>query len=131
MAALPAPKADRLTLAYARGWTPPPRLSVPDWADRYRHLAREAGSTSGRWRTSTVEIARGPMLAVTEPGVHIVTAMVATQLLKTELICNTVGYFAHLDPCPLLMMRDSSNKERRDNNNLGELRLPFLCAEPF
>ena len=45
------------------------------------------------------------MLAVTEPGVHIITAMVATQLLKTALLENVAGYFAHLDPCPMLLLQ--------------------------
>lgn len=84
---------------------PPPRISVPEWADEYRRLAKEAGSTSGRWRTSKVEVARGPMLAVTEPGVHVITAMVSTQLLKTSLLENVFGYFAHLDPCPMLLVQ--------------------------
>lgn len=75
------------------------------WADEYRKLAKEAGSTSGNWSTSTVEIARGPMMAVTEPGVHIITTMVSTQLLKTALLENIFGYFAHLDPCPILLLQ--------------------------
>lgn len=95
---MPISPADQLRLAWRRGFTPPPRISVPDWADRFRKLAREAGSTAGNWRTSTVEAGRGPMLAVTEPGVHIITAMVCTQLFKTSLLENTFGYFAHLDP---------------------------------
>src|SRR5690242_9807897 len=93
-------KRERLALAWRRGWTPPPRISVPAWADNFRKLAKEAGSTSGQWSTSTVEVARGPMLAVTEPGVHVITVMVSTQLLKTALLENVFGYFAHLDPCP-------------------------------
>lgn len=88
-----------------QGWTPPPRISVPDWADRFRKLAKEAGSTSGKWSTSTVEVARGPMLAPTEPGVHVITAMVSTQMLKTALLENIFGYFAHLDPCPMLLLQ--------------------------
>jgi len=88
-----------------RAWTPPPRISVPDWADQFRKLAKEAGSTSGDWSTATVEIARGPMLAVTEPGVHVITTMVSTQLLKTALLENVFGYFAHLDPCPILLLQ--------------------------
>nr|WP_082016594.1 terminase gpA endonuclease subunit [Cupriavidus sp. IDO] len=78
---------------------------MPEWADRYRKLAKEAGSTSGNWSTATVEIARGPMLAVTEPGVHVITTMVSTQLLKTALLENVFGYFAHLDPCPILLLQ--------------------------
>lgn len=85
--------------------TPPPRISVPEWADRYRRLAKEAGSTSGKWRTSTVEASRGPMLAATEPGVHVITLMVCTQLMKTAFIENITGFHAHLDPCPMLLVQ--------------------------
>lgn len=45
------------------------------------------------------------MLAVTEPGVHVLSAMVCTQLMKTALIENTVGFFMHLDPCPQLLVQ--------------------------
>ncbi|CAB3779365.1 hypothetical protein LMG28688_00818 [Paraburkholderia caffeinitolerans] len=99
------PRAEKIRRDFLAGWTPPPRISVPEWADRYRKLAKEAGSTSGNWQTSTVEVARGVMLAVTEPGVHVVTAMVSTQLLKTALLENVFGYFAHLDPCPMLLLQ--------------------------
>ena len=123
----PAERLARLQRAWARGLTPPPRISVPEWADRYRRLAKEAGSTAGKWRTSQVEVARGPMLAVTEPGVHIITAMVATQLLKTELILNTVGYFAHLDPCPMLLLQP---KEDAAEQFSKERVTPMIKATP-
>lgn len=45
------------------------------------------------------------MLAVTEPGVHTITVMVATQMLKTALLENIFGYYAHLDPCPMLLLQ--------------------------
>jgi len=45
------------------------------------------------------------MLAARDPKVHTVTVMCSTQLLKTELINNLVGYFVHLDPCPILVMQ--------------------------
>lgn len=45
------------------------------------------------------------MQAVTEPGVHTITCMVATQLLKTAFLENVFGYFAHLDPCPILLLQ--------------------------
>lgn len=123
----PTSKADRLRIAARKGWTPPPRVSVPEWADRYRKLAKEAGSTSGNWRTSTVEIARGPMLAVTEPGVHIVTTMCCTQLLKTALLENVFGYFAHLDPCPMLLLQP---KEAAAEQFSRERITPMVRATP-
>lgn len=116
-----------LQQAFRRSWTPPPRISVPDWADQHRKLAKEAGSTSGNWDTSTVEVARGPMLAVTEPGVHIITTMCCTQLLKTELLTNVFGYFAHLDPCPMLLLQP---KEAAAEQFSKERITPFIRVTP-
>jgi len=45
------------------------------------------------------------MLAVTEPGVHTITVMGPTQLLKTEFINNVIGYFIEQDPAPILVMQ--------------------------
>lgn len=120
-------KTERLARAWRKGWTPPPRVTVPEWADRFRKLAKEAGSTSGKWRTSTVEISRGPMLAVTEPGVHVITAMVCTQLMKTALIENVFGYFAHLDPCPMLLVQPKDDAvEAFSKERIG----PLIKATP-
>jgi phage terminase large subunit GpA-like protein len=80
-----------------------PLLSVPDWADQFRHLSTQVGAIGGPWRTERVEVARGPMMAATERGVKTVTAMTCTQLLKTSLIENIVGRAAHLDPGPILL----------------------------
>jgi phage terminase large subunit GpA-like protein len=45
------------------------------------------------------------MLAVTEPGIKKITVMGPTQILKTELINNIVGYFMHQDPSPVIVMQ--------------------------
>ena len=81
---------------------PTPRLSVAEWADEYRKLAKGFGAFSGQWETAKFEISRGPMLAMTEPGVHLITIMCCTQLMKTEFILNAVGYLTHIDPSPVL-----------------------------
>jgi len=58
------------------------------------------------------------MMAVTEPGVQTVTIMSCTQLMKTTALENILGYFAHLDPCPMLLVQpkdeavDAFSKER-------------------
>lgn len=97
---------------------PAPTLSLPEWADTYRYLSKASSSEPGRWRTSRVEVARGPMLAVTDPSVEKITLMVCTQLLKTETMNNIVGYFMHQDPSPMILlqpnveMAESWSKER-------------------
>lgn len=101
--------ATRLTLVRRDTLRPPPTMNLVEWADAYRFLSREASSTGGRWETSRVPIARGPMLAVTEPGVHILTVMACTQLTKTELLLNIAGYHIHLDPSPILAIYPTEN----------------------
>ena len=97
-------EAGDLSLAWRRGLTPPPRLNVVEWAEKYRRLSKES-SNGGRFITSRVEVARGPMLAATEPGVQTITLLACTQLLKTTVIENVIGRFAHLDPCPMLVIQ--------------------------
>lgn len=71
------------------------------WAEKFRKLSKES-SNGGRFITSRVEVARGPMLWATEPGVSKISLMACTQLLKTTCIENIIGRFVHVDPCPML-----------------------------
>ncbi len=61
--------------------------------------------------------------------------MSSSQLLKTEVLLNAIGYFARLDPCPMLMiqptveMAQSFSKERlapmlRDSPELAKIFAP-------
>lgn len=99
---------------------PPPNLNLPEWADEYRHLSSESSSTPGRWSTARVEAARGPMEAVTDPRIHVITVQCCTQFMKTELILNTIGYFTHQDPSPIIVMQptikagEAFSKDRLD-----------------
>jgi len=106
---------------------PPPTLSVPDWADKYRRLSSSAGAIGGPWRTSRFEIARGAMMAVKEPGVETITVMCATQTMKTELLLNIVGYHAHLDPCPMLLVQPKEDAAKKFSK---ERLAPMAKATP-
>lgn len=70
------------------------------------------------------------MLAVTDPYVRKITVMGPTQLLKTELINNVVGYFIDQDPAPMIVLqptlkmaqswsRDRLDKMLRDTPKLA------------
>ena len=75
-------KVEALRRSWRLGLTPPPRLTLVEWAERYRRLSKES-SNGGKFLASRVEVARGPMLAVTELGVRNIVLMACTQLLKT------------------------------------------------
>ena len=84
---------------------PPPDLSLSQWADRYRRLSKESSAEPGRWITDKVPYQREMMDAITDPKVTKVVAMLASQTGKTDaLILNPIGYYAHLDPSPMMAM---------------------------
>ena len=113
-------------------WSPPPDLTVSQWADEYRRLSPEASAEPGRWNTDRAPYQRGIMDAFTEPDIHTVVVMASAQTGKSELLLNIIGYFAHQDPSPMLMlqptldMAEGFSKDRiapmvRDTPALSEL----------
>ncbi|MHC2391041.1 phage terminase large subunit family protein [Bradyrhizobium liaoningense] len=89
----------------AQSFSPPPKLTVSEWADEYRVLSPEASSEPGKWSTARVEPSRGIMDAFADPEIEIITCMVAAQTVKTEVINNVAGFHVHLDPCPMLILQ--------------------------
>ena len=83
---------------------PPPDLSVSDWADTYRVLSREASSEAGRWRTSRAPYFREPMDACKNTDYQKIVVKSCSQVGKTELINNIIGYYSHTDPSPILLI---------------------------
>jgi phage terminase large subunit GpA-like protein len=81
---------------------PPPKMSLIEWADRYRQVASSTSATPGQWRTNAQPVAFGPMAAIGEPDT--VTIMSSTQVLKTETQLCIAGYFIDQDPAPILMI---------------------------
>lgn len=120
-------KVETLRASWRSGWSTPPRLSVAAWADKYRKLAKGFGAVSGQWQTSDFEVSRGPMLAITEPGVRKISLMCCTQLMKTELMLNGMGYLMHLDPSPVLMLQP---KDEAAEQFSKERLQPTIAATP-
>lgn len=93
-----------LRSAFARAYAPPPKMPLSDWADKFRVLSPEAAALPGRWRTSNEPMAKGVMDAVTSPLTEKVTVQAAAQVLKTEFVLNAIGYYAHGEPGPMLVV---------------------------
>ena len=84
---------------------PPPRLTVSQWADRYRHLSPEASAEPGKWHTDRAEYQRGILDAVSDSTVETVVVMSSAQVGKTEIINNLCGYHIDQDPAPSLIIQ--------------------------
>ncbi len=95
----------RLQEAVEVALKPPTKLTVSQWADRYRQLSSESSAEAGRWSTSRAEYQRGMMDAVSDPSVETVVLMTGAQVGKTELINNVVGFHIHQDPAPMLVVQ--------------------------
>lgn len=95
----------RLAEAIRSAIKPPPKLTVSQWADRFRQLSSESSAEAGKWSTSRAEYQRGMMDAVSDPSIETVVLMTAAQVGKTELINNVVGYHIHQDPAPMLVVQ--------------------------
>nr|WP_282572288.1 phage terminase large subunit family protein [Roseomonas acroporae] len=91
----------------ARRWAPPPRLTVSEWADRFRFLSAEASAEPGKWSTGRAEYQRGIMDAISDPTVETVVVMSSAQVGKTEFGLNLVGFHVHQDPAPILVLQPS------------------------
>ena len=80
---------------------PPPRLNLVEWADAKRRLP-DNSAEPGQWETSRVEVAREPMLSISNPEVQEITVMCCIQLMKTELMLNAALYYIDQEPSPIM-----------------------------
>lgn len=108
-----------------QGMAPPPRLTVSQWADKERRLDSQSSAEPGRWITSRAEYQRGIMDACSDPTISGVVAMLASQLGKSEIVLNTIGYHMEHDPAPILLMQptvDMAQSFSKDRVTAGLLR---------
>lgn len=99
-------------------WTPPPKLKISDWADTYRRLSPESSAEAGQWRTSRAPYQKEIMDAFNEPNIERIVVMTSSQVGKTEILLNAIGYYIDQDPSPMmcvqptLQMGQSFSKDR-------------------
>ncbi len=89
----------------AKVLSPPPELTVSQWADKYRKLSPESSAEPGQWNTDRAPYQREIMDAVIDAGCETVVIMSSAQVGKTELILNTIGYYIDYDPSPILCLQ--------------------------
>ena len=86
-------------------FAPPVLLGVHEWADKYRYLSPESSAEPGKWHTNRAEYQRGIMDAASDPEVETVVVMSSSQIGKTEIINNIVGYYIEHEPAPMLVVQ--------------------------
>ena len=92
-----------LVAALRANLSPPPRLTISQWAEEHAVLSRETSAQTGRFRAYAYQ--PGIMDAVNDPSVEDVTVMKSARVGYTRILDNIVGYFVHQDPSPVLVVQ--------------------------
>jgi phage terminase large subunit GpA-like protein len=82
--------------------SPPPLLSLSQWAASYARLPAGANAMPGRFVAFGYQT--GWLDAITDPAVRMVTVMKSARVGYTRVLDHAVGYFIHQDPSPVLMV---------------------------
>lgn len=96
-----------------KGFAPPEDLSVDEWADKYRRLSPESSAEAGPWRTSRTPYLKEPMRAFTDPKVRKIVMVAASQVGKSELEMNIIGYIIDQDPGSILYVHPTIDDARK------------------
>jgi len=108
--------ADKLNAAIAgavKNFRPPESLTVDEWADRNRRLSPENSAEAGPWRTTRTPYLRKPMAAFTDPKVRKIVMVAASQVGKSELELNIIGYIIDQDPGSILYVHPTLEDARK------------------
>lgn len=93
-------------------------MTVSEWANERRFLSQESSSNPGKYNSDMTPYAVAWMDSVNDHTASGTVLMVASQLGKTEVLNNVVGYFMDIEPAPMLMVQptidlaESWSKER-------------------
>lgn len=100
-------EARRVLFAAAiRSARPPPNITVDEWADRRRYLSPEASAEHGPWSNSRSPHLILPMMYCSPNNrTNTVVLEVSSQTGKTELLLNVIGFYADVDPGPILVIQ--------------------------
>lgn len=94
--------ADTMAALLARAWAefaPPPRISIDQWAERYRELSPEESAVPGPFSFEHTPALRPILQACSDPTVCKVVVQKSAQLGYTVgVVCNVMGYHAHHRP---------------------------------
>lgn len=106
---------------------PPKPLTVSEWADKCRVLTSETSSVTGPWRTDRAPYQREVMDAFTQPDVFRIVVMASSQVGKSEIELNMIGWAIDTDPGPILHV--SPNEKTIEDMSKRRIT-PMINASP-
>ncbi len=97
-------RLNRLISGCLAGLVPPEDLTVTEWAEKHRRLSSESSAEPGPWRTERTPYLREVMDTLTDPKVNHTVMVAASQVGKSEVLNNCIGYIIDQDPGSILFV---------------------------
>lgn len=82
---------------------PPERLTVSEWADKYRVLSEKDSASAGRWKTSKTPYLKEIMNALNDDFIEEIIFCGGSQLGKTVAEQNMIAYIIDQEPGPMVI----------------------------
>lgn len=114
-----------------RKWAPPPRMSIIEWAKKYRYLSPVEAARPGKYRfdiTPHLIWPGGPLEAIDDPAVHEVVGIKSAQVAWTSgVLGNAIAKWIDIDPSPILVLFPKAEAVKQ---YVGEKLEPMIEATP-
>lgn len=107
---------------------PPPERRPSEWAEAERVLTSKTSAAVGPWRNWRSPYAVAPLdaLGPQHPARRVV-CMWSSQVSKTEVLLNAIGYYMQADPCPIMMVQPTDKHAERVSKHRIQ---PMIEASP-
>ncbi len=120
-------RLNKLLSKVMSGMRPPENLTVSEWAQKKRRLSPESSAEVGPYRVSRTPYLREIMDAFTDPKVRRLILVSSSQVGKSELENNIIGYIIDQDPSSILFIHPTTI----DAKEYSKLRIaPMLRDTP-
>lgn len=109
----PLRPVDRTFSQAFQNFKPPEDLTVSQWAEKYRVLSRESSAEAGPWNNRRTPYLVEIMDAFTDPAVEKISLVASSQVGKSELELNIIGYIIDQDPGSILYIQPSLDDAKK------------------
>lgn len=103
-----ARRLNRLVSGILAGLMPPENLTVTEWAERNRRLSSESSAEPGPWRNERTPYLVEVMNTFTDPKIRHTVMVAASQVGKSEVLNNCIGYIIDQDPGSILFVHPTT-----------------------
>lgn len=101
-------RINKLLVKVLAGMQPPENLTVSEWAEEKRRLSSESSAETGSYRVNRTPYLREVMDAFTDPKVRRLILVSSSQVGKSELENNIIGYIIDQDPSSILFIHPTT-----------------------